>query len=117
MDADLDRTKEMFAKMASDGLDVSVALKWGYFLFHGVPEPLAELSQDMRQFGYSCESLQQADDGQWVLQLAKTEIHTPESLHRRNVKLNELAETRGIELYDGWDVSVPGAVAEPLDDA
>lgn len=65
--------------MVSDGLDISVPLRWGYFLFHGVPEPLADLSEEMQQFGYVCESLHQADDGQWVLQLAKTEIHTSES--------------------------------------
>jgi hypothetical protein len=117
MDPNLDRTKEMFARMASEGLDVSVPLQWGYFLFHSVPEPLAELSLEMQQFGYSYESLHQTDDGEWVLQLAKTEIHTPESLHRRNVKFNELAESRGIDLYDGWDVSVPGKTVRPPEDA
>jgi len=83
-------------------------LQWGYFLFHDTPEPLESLSEEMREFGYSAVSLHQADDGQWVLQLAKTEIHTPETLHRRNMKFNELAAMRGITLYDGWDVSVPG---------
>jgi hypothetical protein len=108
MEADLDRTREMFAKMASDGLDVSVLLRWGYFLVHAVPGPLTEVSDEMQALGYSVESLDEADDGQWVLQLVKTEVHTPESLHRRNLKFNELAGNRDIDLYDGWDVSVPG---------
>ena len=63
MDADLGRTKAMFAKMVSDGLDVSAPLRWGYFSFHEAPEPLGELSQEMEQFGYSCESLHETDDG------------------------------------------------------
>ena len=117
MDADLGRTTEMFAKMVSDGLDVSLPLRWGYFFFHEAPEPLGELSLEMEQFGYSCESLHEADDGQWVLQLCKTEVHTPESLHRRNGKFNELAASREVDLYDGWDVSVPGADTKSPTDA
>jgi hypothetical protein len=113
MDADLDRTKKMFAKMAADGLDISVPLRWGYFLFNLTPEPLAELSEELREFGYACLSLHQSDDGQWVLQVAKTEIHTAESLHRRNEKFNELVAARNIDLYDGWDVSVPEKTAWP----
>jgi hypothetical protein len=112
MDANLERTKAMFANMKADGLDVSAPLRWGYFLFHGAPEPLAQLAEEMEAFGYSCEGLREGDDGQWVLQLSKTEIHSAESLHHRNLKLNELAASRGIDLYDGWDVSVPGASAE-----
>ena len=112
MDADLDRTKEMFASMTADGLDLSVPLRWGYFLFHAVPEPLAELSRDMAKLGYSYVSLHETEDGEWVLQLAKMEIHTADSLHRRNIKFNELADQRGIDLYDGWDVAVPGATNE-----
>jgi hypothetical protein len=112
MDADVARTKEMFAKMAADGLDLSLnlssPLQWGYFLVHAAPEPLVEVAEEMRELGYSCESLHQADGGQWVLQLAKVEIHTAESLHQRNLNFNELAATREIDLYDGWDVSVPG---------
>jgi hypothetical protein len=108
MDADVARTKEMFAKMAADGLDLSSALQWGYFLVHADPEPLVEVAEEMRELGYSCESLHQADGGQWVLQLAKVEIHTAESLHQRNLNFNELVATREIDLYDGWDVSVPG---------
>src|SRR5262245_31999134 len=108
----------MFAKMVGDGLDLSLPLRLGYFLFHATPEPLEALSEDMHELGYSCVSLHQADDNEWVLQLAKTEIHTPETLHRRNVKFNELAAVRGIDLYDGWDVSVPGVGdKEPAADA
>jgi hypothetical protein len=117
MDADLERTRAMFANMVSDGLDVSLPLRWGYFFFHEAPEPLGELAEEMQQFGYAGESLHEADDGQWVLQLCKTEVHTPESLHRRNEKLNELAASRAIDLYDGWDVSVPGAVIDSPTDA
>jgi hypothetical protein len=117
MEADLERTKEMFAKMVSEGLDVSLPLRWGYFFFHSVPEPLGELSQEMQQFGYSCGSLHETDDGQWVLQLCKTEVHTPESLHRRNGKFNELAASREIDLYDGWDVWVRGGDKELPTDA
>ena len=112
MEADLERLREMFAIMEADGLDVSIPLRWGHFVFHSLPEPLAQLAPEMEQVGYSCESLHEDDDGQWVLQLSKTEIHSAESLHRRNLKFNDLVASRGLDLYDGWDVSVPGTVVE-----
>jgi hypothetical protein len=112
MDANLERTKEMFAAMRSDGLDVSIPLRWGYFFVHGVQDPLAELAEEMEPLGYSCETFDEGDDGEWVLQLSKVEVHSAESLHQRNLKFNDLVASRGIDLYDGWDVSVPGASAD-----
>jgi len=58
----------------------------------------------LEDVGYHFEELHETEDSQWVLQMSKAEIHTPESLHNRNLKFNGLVEEWGIGLYDGWDV-------------
>jgi hypothetical protein len=50
------------------------------------------------------ESLHEADDKSWVLQVSKSEVLDPEKLHKRNISFNQLAEYCEVELYDGWDV-------------
>lgn len=109
MEARLDTVQEMFQRMQSDGLDTSAPLQWGYFFVNDSPAVLEELAAKFEEFGYRKESLHQADDGDWVLQLSKVETHTPESLHARNGKFNALVADWGIDLYDGWDVGRPAS--------
>ena len=67
-------------------------------------EALDSVWSELANHNYTRESLHQADDGSYVLQVAKVESLTPDKLHRRNVAFNELAEYCGPVLYDGWDV-------------
>jgi len=97
----------MFAKMKSNGWDTTLPLKWGFFFVHPNEAPLHSVYEELKDHDYRLESLHHADDGQWVLQVSKTEILTAEKLHRRNMAFNELAEHCGVDLYDGWDVGKP----------
>lgn len=110
MEPDLDRTRAMFTRMTGDGLDVARPLRWGYVFFHGEPETLKTFARAMSQNGYEPESLHRTDDGRWVLQLARTETHSADTLHQRNVELGRLAAESQLNAYDGWDV---GAVMPP----
>ncbi len=102
----LDSIREIFAKMAVDGWNAAEPLKYGYFFFNSSRPPLEAAEQWLSDKGYGAESCHQTDDG-WVLQLSKVEVHSPETLHKRNQAMNELAEHFGIDLYDGWDVGKP----------
>jgi Regulator of ribonuclease activity B len=104
MNSDLETAAEVFKRMHGDGWDTSSPLKWGYFFFHSSRDPLLELRKALEDVDYHFEELHETDDSEWVLQMSKAEVHTPESLHKRNLKFNELVEQWGIDLYDGWDV-------------
>ena len=97
----------MFARMAGDGLDVGRPLRWGYFFFHREPEALKAFARAMTQGAYEPESLHRTEGGDWVLQIARTETHSAETLHQRNVDLARLAADWRLDQYDGWDVGAP----------
>ena len=90
--------------MTNDGWDISKNLKWSYFFFDKNKEKLMELFEEIKDRNYILESLHKNDTNYWVLQISKIEIHTPESLHNRNIAMNKLAVFSNVELYDGWDV-------------
>ena len=93
----------IFAKMASDGWNTDKPLKWGFFFFSQDEENLKLIFSELSDYGYDIESLHQIEDGNWVLQVSKTEILKSDKLHRRNIAFNELAEAYN-SIYDGWDV-------------
>ncbi|MBA3334470.1 MAG: ribonuclease E inhibitor RraB [Acidobacteria bacterium] len=46
--------------------------------------------------------------GEYLLHIDKVEIHTPESLAKRNVEFAKLAEEYEIKTYDGWEFGEVG---------
>lgn len=106
MNADLDQNIEMFERMAATGWDTMQPLRWGYFFMDSSEAPLSAIERILDGEGYRLESVHQAEDGTWVLQMSKVETLTPETLHARNVEFNQLAKSCGAELYDGWDVGL-----------
>ncbi len=46
--------------------------------------------------------------GEYLLHIDKVEIHTPESLARRNVEFAKLAEEYELKTYDGWEFGEVG---------
>ncbi len=97
----------MFEKMAASGLNTTQPLKWGYFFLDTSRRALAHFADTLGRTGYHREELRRADRATWLLQLSRTEVHTPDSLHERNLKLNAIAHANGVQLYDGWDVTAP----------
>ncbi len=110
--ANQESIQSIFARMADAGVDLAAPHVWAFFFASTSREPLERVFAELQDHNYILTDLFPADDGSgWQLNLAKTEVLTPEKLHRRNVAFNELAEYCGADLYDGWDVDVhpPGA--------
>lgn len=88
------------------GFDVSKPLQWGFFFFFArSPEALAPVRSKLEASGYAYVEEHRGKDGSHWLQLAMIEIHTPESLHKRNQELYSFASSQPGVTYDGWDVS------------
>lgn len=104
MKCELATVTAMFEQMHADGVDTSSRLKWGYFFFHSSVAQLVELRTALEKVDYQFEELHETEESEWVLQMSKAEVHTPESLHKRNLKFNDLVTQWDIDLYDGWDV-------------
>lgn len=104
MNSNPEDSAEIFRQMHDAGWDTSLPLKWGFFFFHKHHNMLVDLRVALEGEGYHFEELHKTKNSLWVLQMSKDEIHTPESLHARNLQFNRLAEERGVDLYDGWDV-------------
>ncbi|MBO0360273.1 ribonuclease E inhibitor RraB [Hymenobacter sp. BT186] len=104
MIASLHSLHDIFSKMADEGWDTSLMLKWGFFFFDKDKDKLLSLFTELEGHAYQLEELHQASDADWVLHVSKLDVLTPEKLHRRNVAFNELADHCSVELYDGWDV-------------
>jgi Protein of unknown function (DUF1260). len=55
--------------------------------------------------GYRFVDIHEADDSSMrVLHVERVETHSPESLFARNAELYRVAETFGLDSYDGMDV-------------
>ncbi len=109
MDSVLNDIRRVFEEMKVQGWAPSQRLKWGFFFHHAQIEPLWLLKDELTGQGYQFESLHRADAGTFVLQVSKVAIRSPEQIHEQNLAFNELAETRGIMFYDGWDVGMAEA--------
>ena len=90
--------------MAAHGVDVSGLLNWGYFFMDNSRDSIDAIQAKLIAHGCRHESIHQADDGTWVLQVSRTEALTPNKLHERNIAFNQLAASCGVDSYDGWDV-------------
>jgi hypothetical protein len=93
--------------MNKDGWDMSMPMKWGFFFINSDQELLKQVYEVLKDYNYHLESVHQADETTFVLQVSKTEILTALKLHARNQSFNQLAEQLHIDCYDGWDVGKP----------
>ncbi|MDD2516359.1 MAG: ribonuclease E inhibitor RraB [Candidatus Gracilibacteria bacterium] len=94
---------EAFGQIKETGWNLN-NLKWNYYFFNKNKAKLKLLCSKLES-EYKFENLYKTDDGSsWVLCVSKKEIHSPESLHRKNLYFNDLIKEYDIELYDGWDV-------------
>ena len=107
MESNLEHLVEMFDKMKENGWDTSKPLKWGFFFMHSTLDPLKQVYAVLAEHKYKLESVHQADETTFVIQVSKTEILTPLKLHARNQSFNQLAQELHIDTYDGWDVGKP----------
>lgn len=94
----------IFEKMELQGVDTKRPLLFGYFFYDKDKSKLEKLKDELLKDNYRLVSLEKVDKNKYILHLEKIEIHTRESLLRRENWLDELAKKYKVELYDGWDV-------------
>ncbi|MBT3202836.1 MAG: hypothetical protein HOM14_09045 [Gammaproteobacteria bacterium] len=64
--------------MKNDDFDTGADLKWRYF-FDKNEQKLFKAFKEIEGNNYKLENCHENDDGDWVIQLSKIEIHTPDS--------------------------------------
>jgi hypothetical protein len=97
--------EEMFAGMrAKAPWDVDGPLLWGYFFNGPDRAALESIGQKLEASGYRRVALRQHPDGVWSLHVEKVEIHSVDSLDKRNAEFYALAREAGSVMYDGMDV-------------
>ncbi len=106
----LDQLEQMFANIQDGpGWDLSQPMLWGYFFTDRSSEKLESLAARLDKDGYRFVDLfvPELDEGvepYFFLHVEKAEIHTPASLDQRNAQFYELADSWGVDSYDGMDV-------------
>lgn len=102
---------EMFEGIANDAKwDMSKPMVWGYFFTDSSRRKLEKAAPVLEGQGYRVVDIymSEKDDPEepdiWWLHVEKIEVHNVETLDARNQDLYRLADTLGLESYDGMDV-------------
>lgn len=90
------------------GFDAAKPQRWGYFFIAADNDAFAALRQALSEEGYKFDYLSQDNDGLWWLEMSREEVHSPASLHDRNLFLFGFARRFPGVTYDGWDITAPG---------
>lgn len=83
---------------------------WGYFFTNPSRGPLDLAAQDLSRSGYRVveiylsEKEDASDPDLWSLHVERIEMHTIDSLLKRNAKLTAFAKKHNLLSYDGMDV-------------
>lgn len=101
----LSATTTLFDKIRfASGFDLSRPATFGYFFNTPSPDRLGPIRAKLEADGFAFVETHVDRQGRTWLQMAKTQIHTPESMVDLNRKLNSLADEAGDVRYDGWDI-------------
>lgn len=86
--------------------DMTNEMVWGYFFTDDSQEKLEACSERLAEQGYQLVDISEGDevDDPLTLHVEKIEVHSPETLDRRNQELAALAQEMGLSSYDGMDV-------------
>jgi hypothetical protein len=90
---------------STPSFDLSKPLTWGFFFTSNEPGLLQPVRSQLASDGYLFVRQSKDEDGLWWLEVSRTEVHSPESLHARNTELFAYASTLEGVAYDGWDVT------------
>jgi Regulator of ribonuclease activity B len=101
----------MFEDIAKNSpWDTSKPLRWGYFFTDESDAKLRSAGQILQREGYRLVDVYQSEKEApseldlWWLHVEKVEMHTPDTLHARNLSLYAFAEANDLRSYDGMDV-------------
>ncbi|MEI6519646.1 MAG: ribonuclease E inhibitor RraB [bacterium] len=110
--------KDMFDQIRKETeWDIDGPMLWGYFFTDKSEEKLEKAAYELNEMGYFFvdlyePDLEEGEEKYFFLHVEKEEAHTPDSLFKRNLELNEFAQKLGIDSYDGMDVGNIGDVEE-----
>ena len=110
-----EQLEEMFVNISEQsGWDMTKRMLWGYFFTHHEPKLLEEAKVSLVQKGYRgvdiylSDKENETDPDMWWLHVEKEEVHTPQSLDKRNDEFYLFAHELGLDSYDGMDVGPIG---------
>jgi hypothetical protein len=99
-------TYNLFEKIRSTpGFDLTKAATFGYFFESKDSRAVDRVREALGKEGYVFVSDHVSGRGVTVLQLAKVEVHTVDSMVERNRALFTLASSLGDVAYTGWDIT------------
>ena len=120
VESQIEGIKEIFADAKSeDNWNLDEPMLYSYYFVDEDPDKLESLGVALEETDYDFIGVYELGDeetekstGEYMLHIDKTEIHTPESLARRNVEFGKLAEDYKIKTYDGWEFGEEGVYDE-----
>jgi len=99
-------TYNLFERIRADpGFDLTKPATFGYFFESKDEAATARVREAMTKDGYTFVSEHRTRAGVVVLQMAKIEVHTVDSLVERNRNLFAVAASHGEVSYTGWDIT------------
>jgi hypothetical protein len=99
-------THNLFERIRADpGFDLTKPATFGYFFESKDESALSRVREAMTRDGYNFVSEHRTRGGVFVLQVAKIEVHTVDSLVERNRVLFSEAAAQGEVTYTGWDIT------------
>jgi hypothetical protein len=97
-------TRKVFREMELEGVDLRQPMLYGYFFYDKDRRKLESLEAALLKMEYKLVRLDPVSDTEFILHVEKIEVHSPESLIRRESEFNKLASAHGVRVYDGWDI-------------
>ena len=98
-----------------DNWNLSEEMLFSYYFVDENVDKLEKLGLKLEEDGYDFVDIFELGDeetdestGEYLLHIDKVEVHTPESLARRNVEFQKLADQYEIKTYDGWEFGEVG---------
>jgi hypothetical protein len=100
--------EQMFARIrTTTKWNIDGPMLWGYFFFDPDRKKLEQVANALRGSGYQVVGIEPTESKTFMLHVERIEIHTPTSLHARNVEFHAIATKYSVASYDGMDVGPP----------
>jgi len=120
IETQIEGIKEIFDTAKNeDNWDLEGEMLYSYYFVDTDADKLEELGIELEEKGYEFlgifelgEEDSEEPTGEFLLHIDKVEIHTPETLAKRNVEFSKLAEEKEIDSYDGWEFGEVGEYDE-----
>lgn len=99
-------TQSLFERIQlTPGFDLTKPAMFGYFFISKFSKRLASVREMLEAEGYTFVETHLDKTGRTWLQMAKSEVHSAESMVQKNGRLQSIANKFENVEYDGWDVT------------